>query len=332
MEYRKVGRSGLFLSEFSLGSWVTFSNQLDFPSATNIMALAFERGVNFYDNAETYGDGNSEIIMGKVLAKLNWSRDSFCVSSKVLWGGNRPTQKGLSRKHIVDACHNALKRLQVEYLDIFYCHRPDLDTPILETVVTMNHLITQGKVLYWGTSEWPPELIVKANEVAKQNGLVGPNVEQPEYNMFNRQKVEKDYLYLYEDMGLGLTTWSPLASGVLTGKYNESIPSDSRLSLLNFTWLQSLVLSDKGKEKISKVKLLSSLAQDYNFTTTQLSLLWCLQNKHVSTIILGASKLTQLEENLNVLDFKNKYTAELHTEIEKILNNTPLQEIDWKNA
>jgi voltage-dependent potassium channel beta subunit len=332
MRYRKVGKSGLFLSELSLGSWVTFKNQLDLPHATNMMALAYERGVNFFDNAETYGDGESEVIMGKALRSLQFGRDTFCVSSKVLWGGDRPTQKGLSRKHLVDACHNSLNRLNLEYLDIFYCHRPDLDTPILETVTTMNNLITQGKILYWGTSEWTPELIIKASEVAKQYGLIGPIVEQPEYNLFNRQKVEKDYLYLYEDMGLGLTTWSPLSSGVLTGKYNNNIPKESRLNLDNFTWLQSLISSDEGKEKIEKVKLLSKLAGEFDLNTTQLSILWCLQNKNVSSVILGASKLEQLEENLNVLEIKNKYTDELHLKIEKIINNKPAKVIDWKNA
>jgi voltage-dependent potassium channel beta subunit len=332
MEYRKVGRSGLFLSEFSLGSWVTFNNQLDLPLATDMMAMAYEHGVNFFDNAETYGDGESEVLMGKVLSNLKWSRDSFCISSKVLWGGEKPTQKGLSRKHIVDACNNALSRLQVDYLDLFFCHRPDLDTPILETVTAMNNLITQGKILYWGTSEWPPELIIKANEVAKQYGLLGPSVEQPEYNMFNRQKVEKDYLYLYEDMGLGLTTWSPLASGILTGKYNQQIPENSRLNLKDFTWLQSIIQSDEGKEKISKVKSLAILSEEYGLNTTQLALLWCLSNQNVSSTILGASKLSQLEENLKVLELKPKYCLELQNKIESIINNKPVQEIDWKNA
>jgi voltage-dependent potassium channel beta subunit len=332
MEYRKVGRSGLHLSEFSLGSWVTFNNQIDLGKATDMMAMAYEHGVNFYDNAEIYGDGNSEIIMGKVLNQLNWGRDTYCVSSKVYWGGDRPTQKGLSRKHLVDACQNALKRLQVEYLDIFYCHRPDPDTPILETVSTMHHLIVQGKILYWGTSEWPSELIIKARAVAKQYGYTPPIVEQPEYNLFNRKKVEKDYLFLYEDAGIGLTTWSPLASGVLTGKYNNEIPEDSRLNLENFTWLQSTISSEEGKKKIEKVKKLTILAKEFGLTSTQLSLLWCLQNKQVSSVILGASKIQQLEDNLKVLTLKDKYTPELNEKIESIMQNRPEQDIDWKNG
>jgi voltage-dependent potassium channel beta subunit len=332
MEYRKLGRSGLFLSEFSLGSWVTFKNQINLSLATDIMSLAYQHGVNFFDNAETYGDGESEKIMGQALKNLNWGRDTYCVSSKAFWGGDRPTQKGLSRKHLVDACHGALKRLQLEYLDIFYCHRPDKDTSILEIVSTMHNLTTQGKILYWGTSEWPAELIIKASEVAKQHSLTAPIVEQPEYNLFNRQKVEKDYLYLYQDMGLGLTTWSPLASGVLTGKYNFEIPKDSRLNLKDFTWLQSIILSEEGKSKIEKVKKLSKLAQYHELSSTQLSLLFCLSNKDVSSVILGVSKIEQLKENLKALSLKDKYTPKLHQEVEDIMLNKPTLEIDWKNG
>lgn len=332
MEYRKVGRSGLFLSEFSLGSWITFKNQLQQNQVTDMLAMAYEYGVNFFDNAEAYGDGDSEVIMGDALKKLNWGRDTYCVSSKVYWGGDRPTQKGLSRKHLVDACHGALKRLQTEYLDIFYCHRPDPDTPIIETVSTMQNLITQGKILYWGTSEWPADLIMKARAVAKQYGYTPPIVEQPEYNMFNRKKVEKNYLNVYQDLGLGLTTWSPLSSGILTGKYNNGIPEDSRFNLPEFSWLKKMIESPEGKIKLEKSKELSILAEEYGLNLTQLSLLWCLRNKNVSSVILGASNLNQLKDNLEVLNLKDKYTEELDQKIEDILQNKPSDFIDWKNG
>ncbi|TNE97066.1 MAG: aldo/keto reductase [Deltaproteobacteria bacterium] len=330
MEYRKVGRSGLFLSSLSLGSWVTFKNQLGVRKATELMAHAYDKGVTFFDNAEAYGDGETEAIMGEALKNLKWIRDTYCVSSKVYWGGDKPTQKGLSRKHLVDACNNALKRLQVEYLDIYYCHRPDPDTPIIETVSTMHHLITQGKILYWGTSEWPADLVMKARSVAKQYNYTPPIVEQPQYNMFNRNKVEHEYRYLYKESGIGLTTWSPLESGILTGKYCDGVPSESRLGLEKFKWLQFLIEKEEGKTKLEKTKKLMALAQEVGLPLNQMSIAWCLKNKNVSTVLLGASNIEQLDSNLESVDKVDLLTDEVMIKIEEILQNKPEADPDWK--
>jgi voltage-dependent potassium channel beta subunit len=239
MEYRRLGKSGLKVSALSYGSWVTFGSQVDESLARDLLTLAYERGVNFFDNAEAYSGGESERIMGNALKKIGWGRDTYVVSSKVFWGGGRPTQMGLSRKHVTDACHAALKRLQVDYLDLYFCHRPDLHTPIEETVWAMNDLIRQGKVLYWGTSEWSAQAITEAWVVARENHLVGPTMEQPEYNMFHREKVEAEFLPLYEKHGLGTTIWSPLASGLLSGKYAQGIPKDSRANVAGYDWHRS---------------------------------------------------------------------------------------------
>src|SRR3569833_3296715 len=237
MEYRRLGRSGLKVSEFSFGAWVTFGKQVAEDAATSIMGYAYDHGVNFFDNAEGYEAGNAEIVMGEALKALKWSRDTYAVSSKVFWGGPKPTQRGLSRKHVTDAAHAALKRLQVDYLDLYFCHRPDIDTPIEETVWVMYNLITQGKVLYWGTSEWSAQQLTEAYAVARNLGITPPTMEQPQYNILERQKVEGDYLPLYDLMGLGTTIWSPLASGILTGKYNNGMPNDSRMNLPGYEWL-----------------------------------------------------------------------------------------------
>lgn len=330
MEYRKVGRSGLFLSSLSLGSWVTFKNQLGVRKATEMMAHAYDRGVTFFDNAEAYGDGETEAIMGEALKNLNWLRDTYCVSSKVYWGGDKPTQKGLSRKHLVDACNNALKRLQTEYLDIYYCHRPDPDTPIIETVSTMHHLITQGKILYWGTSEWPADLVMKARSVAKQYNYTPPVVEQPQYNMFNRNKVEHEYRFLYKESGIGLTTWSPLESGILTGKYCNGVPSESRLGLEKFQWLQFLIEKEDGKTKLEKTKKLMTLAEELGMGMNQLAIAWCLKNRNVSSVLLGASSIEQLDSNLDSMDKVDLLTEEVIEKIEGILQNKPEEDPDWK--
>lgn len=323
MEYRKLGKSGLKLSALSFGSWVTFGTQLNEGKARDCMALAYERGVNFFDNAEVYAGGESETIMGQVLKKFGWGRDTFCVSSKVFWGGEKPTQYGLSRKHIFDACHAALRRLQVEYLDLYFCHRPDISTPVEETVWAMNDLIRQGKVLYWGTSEWSAQQITEAFAVARENHLIGPTMEQPEYNLFHREKIEKDFLPLYEKYGLGTTIWSPLASGLLTGKYNSGIPQGSRMSVAGYEWLKQKYQSEEGKQRIEKVKKFGVTAQKLNTTTAQLALAWCLKNPHVSTVILGASQVSQLEENFKALVLVPRLTAEIVEEIEKIFHNRP---------
>ena len=322
MEYRRLGKSGLKVSEVSLGSWVTFSKQVDESKALKLMTTAYDAGVNFFDNAEGYEAGASEALMGAALEKLGFSRDSYAVSSKVFWGGEKPTQKGLSRKHVTEAAHAALKRLRVDYLDLYFCHRPDIDTPIEETVWAMHNLITQGKVLYWGTSEWTAQQLTEAFAVARREHLTPPTMEQPQYNLFVREKVEADYIPLYE-LGLGTTIWSPLASGVLTGKYNDGIPEDSRMNLPGYEWLKKEWESDEGKAKLEKIKALAKLAGEVGLPIHHLALLWCLNNPHVSTVILGASKTSQLKDNLDALKSKDKLTPDVIAAIEAIVQNKP---------
>jgi voltage-dependent potassium channel beta subunit len=323
MEYTNLGKSGLQISRLSLGSWLTFGKQIGDDVAERLMDIAYENGINFFDNAEIYARGKSEEVMGSILKKKNWSRDSYIVSSKVFFGngGQLPTQKGLSRKHIVEACEQALNRFQLDYLDLFLCHRPDKQTPIEETVWSMHQLIMQGKILYWGTSEWSAQEIMEAHMFAKQNHLIGPIVEQPEYNMFTRQKVEVEFSQVYKTVGLGTTIWSPLASGILSGKYNKDFPSDTRLGMEGMDWLKEKNLTS---ERIDVVKKLSALAADLDMSLPVLGLAWCLKNPNVSTVILGASKEYQLTENLKSLDAKEKLTAEVMEEIELILSNKPV--------
>jgi voltage-dependent potassium channel beta subunit len=323
MKYRRLGKSGLQVSEFSLGSWVTFSKQVHESDALKLMTTAYDAGINFFDNAEGYEAGQSEVLMGSALNKLNWSRDSYIVSSKVFWGGSKPTQRGLSRKHVTEACHAALKRLQVDYLDLFFCHRPDIDTPIEETVRAMHDLISQGKVLYWGTSEWSGQQITEAYAVARELGLTPPTMEQPQYNFFERDKVERDYAPVYNLTGIGTTIWSPLASGVLTGKYNKGVPADSRLNLPGYEWLKAEWESPAGKAKLEKVAKLATLAETSGLPIHHMALLWCLSNPHVSTVILGASKESQLIDNLKALDKRDLMTDDLKAKIETILQNKP---------
>ena len=322
MEYTNLGKSGLQISRLSLGSWLTFGKQIGDDVAERLMDIAYENGINFFDNAEIYARGKSEEVMGAILKKKNWSRDSYIVSSKVFFGngGQLPTQKGLSRKHIFEACDQALKRFQLDYLDLFLCHRPDKQTPIEETVWSMHQLIMQGKILYWGTSEWSAQEIMEAHMFAKQNHLIGPIVEQPEYNMFTRNKVEVEFAQMYKTVGLGTTIWSPLASGILSGKYNKEFPSDTRLGMDGLDWLKEKNLTE---ERINVVKKLNTLASDLEMTLPILGLAWCLKNPNVSTVIIGASKEYQLIENLKSLDAKEKLTAEVMEQIELILNNAP---------
>jgi voltage-dependent potassium channel beta subunit len=323
MEYRRLGKSGLQVSEFSFGSWVTFGKQVEGSDAVSLMGHAYDNGINFFDNAEGYESGNSEIVMGQALKTLGWSRDSFVVSSKVFWGGSKPTQRGLSSKHVTDAAHAALKRLQIDYLDLYFCHRPDIDTPIEETVRAMHNLVTQGKVLYWGTSEWSAQQLTEAYAVARQYGLTPPTMEQPQYNVFERKKVESDYLPLYDLMGLGTTIWSPLASGILTGKYNNGTPNDSRLNLPGYEWLKEKWSSEAGREQLAQVRELTALAEEIGLSMTHLALLWCLANRHVSTVILGASRLSQLEDNLAALKFKDRVTRDVMARVDEIVGNKP---------
>jgi len=303
MEYRRLGVSGLKVSALSFGSWATFGVSSGRGEARELCALAYDRGVNFFDNAETYANGESERIMGDVLVDLRLSRDSFCVSSKVYFGSvgaPRPTQHGLSRKHIVDACDQALQRLRVDYLDMYFCHRPDPDVPMREIVSTMDRLIRQGKVLYWGTSEWSAAQISEAVKIARDAGHELPTMEQPQYSLVHRERVEVELAPLYDDIGLGTTIWSPLASGLLTGKYNEGVPKDSRLATEGYQWLQKLVL-EQGDQRIAGVRKLQAIAAEIGCTTAQLAIAWCLKNPRVSTVILGASRRSQLEENLDAL-------------------------------
>ena len=311
MEYRNLGNSGLKISELSFGSWVTFVNQLGQKQALECMAFAYEQGVNFFDNAEAYASGDSEILMGKVLNKLNWTRDTYIVSSKVFWGGELPTQRGLSKKHIHDACNAALKRLQVDYLDLFFCHRPDPDTPISETVYAMNDLIHQGKILYWGTSEWSAEEIKESFKCAKKFNLRGPTMEQPQYNLLFRDRFEKEYKDIFKIYKIGTTIWSPLASGLLTGKYNDGIPTKSRFKVKGYEWLADTI----DKIDFNKIKKINLLAKKICIKSSQLAILWCLKNKNVSSVILGASKLSQLKENLDSIKSYDLITNEILKEI-----------------
>lgn len=327
MEYRRLGKSGLQLSELSFGSWLTFGKQIGNNTAERLMKYAYDQGVNFFDNAEIYARGESEKVMGKVLKKMKWDRDTYTVSSKVFFGYNglidsKPTQKGLNRKHVTEACHQALKRLQVDYLDLYFCHRPDKETPIEETVWAMHNLITQGKVLYWGTSEWSSQEIMEAHMVAKQHRLIGPTMEQPQYNMFHRDKVEVEFSQIYKGVGLGTTIWSPLASGVLSGKYNaKKQPKNTRLDMDGLEWLKDRVLV---KDSLKKVDKLMALAKQLDLTLPVMALAWCLKNNNVSTVILGASKLAQLKENMQAVNAKAKLTAEVMEKIEHILRNKPV--------
>ena len=322
MEYRRLGKAGVQVSALSFGSWVTFGNQIDKKVAAECMEYAYDNGVNFFDNAEVYAKGESEVVMGEVLKKANWNRDTFLVSSKAFWGGELPNQKGLSRKHLVEACHAAMKRLQVDYLDFYFCHRPDKNTPMEETVWAMNHLIQQGKVLYWGTSEWSAQEVQEAIMVARMNHLIPPSMEQPQYSMLVRQKVEVDFFKIFRDDGLGTTIWSPLGSGVLTGKYNKGIPDGSRLTLADMQWIREKLLTD---ENVAKVIRMEKIAADLNVSMANLALAWCLKNPNVSTVITGATKLSQLKENLKAMDALPLLTDEVIDAIELILDNKPVR-------
>ena len=291
--------------------------------ALKCMSAAYDAGVNFFDNAEVYSDGNAEIVMGNVIKKLRWQRESIVVSSKVFWGGDGPNDNGLSRKHIFEACRNSLKRLQLEYLDLYFCHRPDPNTPIEETVRAMDDLIHQGKILYWGTSEWSGVDIMRAHGLAREHGLTPPQMEQPQYNLLHRDRVEKEYLPLYREIGLGATIWSPLASGLLTGKYNDGIPSGSRATLQGYEWLKESVITPENIEKVKKLQL---IAKDIDCTLAQLALAWCLKNPNVSTVITGASRPEQVDENMNALEVVSRLDSDIIDRIEQVLGNKP--EID----
>lgn len=322
MEYRRMGNTGLQLSELSFGSWITFGNQIEDNTSGRLLDMAYDAGINFFDNAEVYANGASEEVMGRLLAQRDWPRDTWCVSSKVFFGagGKLPTQRGLHRKHVTEACHDALKRLRVDYLDLFFCHRPDKQTPMEETVWTMHQLIQQGKILYWGTSEWSSAEIMDAHRIAERHHLIGPVVEQPQYNMLVRNKVEAEFADVYRTVGLGTTIWSPLASGILTGKYNRTVGADARLKREELNWIAELLLTD---ENLNKVSALEALAGDLGTTMPKLALAWCLKNPNVSTVLLGATKTNQLEENLQAPEVVPLLTPDVMERIEEILDNAP---------
>ncbi len=323
MEYRRLGKSGLQVSALSLGSWVTFGNQISDATAEDLMRMAYEAGVNFFDNAEVYAEGRSEEVMGRILQKAGWGRDTFVVSSKVYWGGEKPNQKGLSRKHVMEACHAALRRLRVDYLDLYYCHRPDRHTPMEETVWAMNDLIRQGKILYWGTSEWEAATIMEAHAVARENHLIPPTMEQPQYHMFHRERMEKEYRHLLTKQGMGTTIWSPLASGLLTGKYNNGLPEDTRATLPELGWLKDMLTGPLAVSRIEAVRSLQALADELSLSLPRLAIAWCLKNPAVSSVILGASKTSQLEENLKAVEDVALLSVEVMERIETILGNKP---------
>ena len=330
MKYRRLGRSGLKVSALSFGSWVTFGEQIDENVARECMKAAYNAGVNFFDNAEAYADGRAEIMMGNIIRNLGWERSDLVLSTKIFWGGTGPNDQGLSRKHVVEGTKASLERLQMEYVDLIFCHRPDPETPIEETVRAMHHVVDRGWALYWGTSEWSADQIRHAYEFARREHLIPPLMEQPQYNMLHRERVEREYAPLYRDMGLGTTIWSPLASGILTGKYNDGIPEGSRMDLDNYDWLRERLESEEGQRQLEKVRQLMPVADDLGCTMAQLAIAWCLTNPRVSTVITGASKPEQVRQNMKALDVAESLTPEHLKRIESILDNKPEPPRNWR--
>jgi voltage-dependent potassium channel beta subunit len=330
MEYRYLGKSGLQVSALSLGAWVTMGNQIDENVSYECMHTAYEAGVNFFDNAEAYAHGNAEIVMGNVIKKSGWKRSDLVISTKLFWGGKYPNQTGLSRKHIIEGATASLARLQMDYVDLIFCHRPDIYTPIEETVRAMNLLVNEGMAFYWGTSEWSAAQIMEAYSIARQYDLIPPTMEQPEYNMFAREKVEREYVHLYSEIGLGTTIFSPLASGLLTGKYNSGIPQGTRVSLDGYEWLLEDFTSPQANQNIEKVKQLIPIASELGISISQMSLAWCLKNPNVSSVITGASKPSQVSENMEALDIVQKLTPDVMERIESVLENKPEPFSDYR--
>lgn len=330
MDFRPLGRSGLKVSALSFGAWVTFSEQVGDDTATELMTAAHDAGVNFFDNAEVYANGEAELMMGRVLQKVGWKRSDLVLSTKIFWGGDGPNDSGLSRKHIVEGTRAALDRLQTDYVDLVFCHRPDVETPIEETVWAMDHVVRRGYAMYWGTSEWSAEQIRAAHGIARREHLMPPTMEQPQYNMFHRDRVEAEYLPLYEDVGLGLTIWSPLASGILTGKYNDGIPAGSRLDTNGYDYLQKQLESDEGRDRIAKVRKLTVIADRIGCSMAQLAIAWALLNPRVSTVITGASRVAQVQENMKAQEVVGKLDFALIDEIEGILENRPKAKVNFR--
>lgn len=319
MRYRRMGKTGLKVSELSLGSWVTFGGQVGAQATKECMHAAFDAGVNFFDGAEAYAHGEAEKVMGEVIGVAGWRREGLVLSSKIFWGGDGPNDKGLSHKHLVEGVHKALRRWKTDYLDLCFCHRPDPETPIEETVRTFDLLIRQGKIFYWGTSEWPAKDVLEAIRIAKENHLTPPSMEQPQYNMLSRTRFEVEYVPLWA-VGYGATIWSPLASGVLTGKYQSGTPKDSRLGMKDYGWLKETVLNP---ENLKKVDAIAPLAKELGCSLAQLALAWCLKNPNVSSVITGASHASQVTENMKALDVADKLTPEVLARVEKALGNKP---------
>lgn len=330
MEYRFLGKSGLEISALSLGSWVTFAQQIDEDIAMACMEAAYQAGVNFFDNAEGYAGGQSEVIMGNVLKRSGWKRSDLIISTKIFWGGSGPNRMGVSRKRVVEGTQAALARLQIDHVDLIFAHRPDFYTPIEETVWAMHYLVSQGFAHYWGTSEWSAESIRTAYAIARREHLIPPLMEQPEYNMFHRERVEKEYAALYDEIGLGTTIWSPLAGGLITGKYSDGIPADSRAALKGYEWVRAGIESDEGRRNVEKVKHLAPLALELGCTLAQLGIAWCLRNPRVSTVITGASRPEQVAENMQALDVAARLTPEVMARFDEILGNKPQPDFDWR--
>jgi voltage-dependent potassium channel beta subunit len=319
MNYRRLGKAGIKLSELSLGAWVTYGGQVGLDVARDCMAAAYDAGVNFFDNAEAYAGGDAERVMGEAIKQLGWRRESVVVSTKIFWGGEGPNDTGLSHKHVIEGVNNALRRFGMDYVDLVFCHRPDPNTPIEETVRAMDIVIKQGKAFYWGTSEWSAAEVMRADAIARQYGLTPPTMEQPQYNMFTRERFEREYAPLYTELGYGTTIFSPLAAGLLTGKYNEGIPAASRAALSGYEWLKRGITP----ERIDKLRHLQAIAAELNCSMAQLALAWCLKNPHVSPVITGASRPEQVTENMQALEVVSKLTPEGMTRIEQILENNP---------
>ena len=330
MEYRHLGSSGLEVSALSLGAWVTYGGQVGLETALGCMKAAYDAGVNFFDNAEGYANGNAETVMGQAIRQLGWKRSDLVISTKIFWGGDGPNNMGLSRKHIIQAADASLARLQMDYVDLVFCHRPDVYTPIEETVRAMNYLLDRGKAFYWGTSEWSAAQIMEAYGIARREHLIPPQMEQPQYHMFERERVEKEYARLYKEIGLGTTIWSPLASGLLTGKYNQGIPAGTRVTLPDYGWLREEFEKESTRANIEKVKQLVPIAVELGCTTAQLALAWCLKNPNVSSVITGASKPQQVVENMQSLDVVAKLTAPVMERIEKVLGNKHEPQSDYR--
>ena len=330
MQYRRLGSSGLQVSALSFGAWVTFGQQFGEDMAYDCMKAAYDAGVNFFDNAEAYANGEAEVVMGNVIKRAGWRRADLVVSTKIFWGGDGPNASGLSRKHVIEGAEAALARLQLDYVDLIFCHRPDSKTPIEETVRAMSYLVNSGKAFYWGTSEWSALDIMQAYQIARREHLVPPTMEQPQYNMLHRERVEKEYAPLYREIGLGTTIWSPLASGLLTGKYNDGTPEGTRVSMPGYEWLRKMFESAEGQANLAKARQLEPIAAQLGCTQSQLALAWCLKNPHVSTVITGASRAEQVVENMAALDVADKLTPKVLARIEEILHNKPDQPASFR--